>query len=91
MANIITSGTTAADSADFTLADGASTTIFLSKAAHGSVDIKAEAEVQIKDAGNFYHPVSRLNFRYPLYVLQGPGTFRVSRLANDVAFGVDRV
>lgn len=91
MAELIATGTTAADSADFELSDGESTTLFLKKATSGSVDVSAFAEVQIKDAGGAYHPVTGLSFHQPSIVLAAPGTYRVSRPASSTAFGVDRV
>jgi hypothetical protein len=87
MANIITSGTTEADSSEFTLASGESATIFLT----GSAPANAVARVKIKAADASFSTIGELTNQYPAKVLAGAGTYKVTRAANAVAFGVDKV
>lgn len=89
MAELIASGTTEADSADFTLTAGTSATLYLKDAAGSSVPPLSTAEVQIK-SGTEYFTVGTLNIRAPAQVLTAVGTFRVRRMASAAAFGVDK-
>ena len=88
MAELIASGTTQVDSADFTLAN-ASTTLYLKNASGGSVPPLSAATVQIK-SGGLYFNVGILTGLEPLRVLTATGTFRVRRHVSDSSFGVDR-
>jgi len=85
MALLITPGTTAATSADFTLASGESTTLYLS----GSYDHTCFATVLVRTSSGSY-PVAYLSGNDPLKVVVGAGTFAVERHAGAVSFGVDR-
>ena len=89
MAVIIALGTADAQSADFTLLDGASTTLALINDGSGPLD-GAAAIVQVK-SGALYFPVGSLTFANPAQLLAAPGTFRVIRRNAAVTFGVDRV
>jgi hypothetical protein len=89
MANIIPKSTDAAVSADFTLTDGQTTTLFLSGGTNNSVDPAALALIQIK-AGTEYFTVARLDVTNPGLVLQAPGTFRVQKRPSPVNIGVER-
>jgi hypothetical protein len=87
MAALLATGTTAAQSADFTLA-GESSTLFLVSTA--SVLPQSSCDIQIKGANLVYQTIGTLTTATPCLVLSAPGTYRVSRLAGpDV--GVDRV
>ena len=92
MANLIASGTSAADSSDFTVTAGTPTTIHLIDADGGNLPSDAQALLYMKSSGNQYRPVKNgeLNAMKPELVLDGPGTYRVSKFASSVAFGVDR-
>jgi hypothetical protein len=92
MAEIIASQTAAANSADFTLTDGSSCSLFL-KDADADTDLysNAVAYVQIKSSEAKYVTIGKLDFADPLSVLSAPGTFRVSKPASAYAFGVDKV
>ncbi len=90
MAELIASGTTESASADFTLAAGESATIFLKDAAGSAVSPLSFAEVQIKSADAQYFTVDTLSIARPALVLTAVGTFRVLRMANSAAFGVDK-
>jgi hypothetical protein len=79
-----------ATSADFTLTDGQSTTIFLKDAESSEVTPTAVALVQIK-SDTSYFTIGKLDVVTPGRVLQAPGTFRVLKFNSPVAFGVDRV
>lgn len=88
---LIASGTTATTSSDFTLAAGESTTLFLIDAAGTDVAFASQALIQIKETNSgAYFTIGRLDSNTPGQVLSAPGTFRVSRAASDVAFGVAR-
>lgn len=88
MAELIATGTTEADSSDFTLSSGASTTLYL-KDAGGLIPASCTAAIQIK-SGSLYFNVGELNGTEPVKVLSATGTFRVRKFANAATFGVDR-
>jgi hypothetical protein len=87
---LIPINTNTATSADFTLFDGQSTTIFLKDATSNEVTADALALVQIK-AGEAYFTIGKLDVASPGRVLQAPGTFRVLKFNSPVAFGVERI
>lgn len=89
MAELIASGTTEADSADFILTAGGSATLYLKDAAGSAVAPLSTAEVQIK-SGTEYFTIGTLNIQNPAQVLTAVGTFRVRRMASATAFGVDK-
>lgn len=91
MAELIASGTTEADSDDFTLSSGDQVTLFLKDAAGPTVGSDAIALVQIKSADAQYFIVGKIDFGTPAKVLAAPGTYRVKRLAASAAYGVDKV
>lgn len=87
MASLLATGTTAANSADFTLV-GETSSLFLVSTA--GLLPGSWADIQIKGANGLYYPVGALNLQTPFWVLSSPGTYRVARpLGVDV--GVDRV
>ena len=86
MASIIASGTTAADSDEFTLADGVTSNVFIS----GSPGVDASAAVYIKTAGATFTYLGQITHGEREVKVYGPGTFKVSRAATATAFGVDR-
>ncbi len=90
MAEIIATGTTQATSADFTLTDGQSTTIFFKDALGMEVTPEANALIRIKSSTNEYYTIGTVDCANPARVLQAPGTFRVFKYASTVAYGVDR-
>ena len=87
----VVSGTTEADSADFTLAAGDQATLFLKDAAGPSVAADAIARLQIKSAAGEYFNAGPLDSFNPAKILAASGTYRVKRLAASAAFGVDKV
>jgi hypothetical protein len=89
MAEIIAPTTSSGTSADFTLADGDSTTIFLKDADSNSVPADAVAVVQIK-SGTQYFSIGVVDVSAPAKVLQAPGTFRVFKHVSSTSVGVDR-
>lgn len=89
MAELIATGTTLTNSADFTLAAGASTTLYLKDATGATVPPECIALVQVKSGAEYFN-VGQLDGVNSMRVLTAIGTFRVSRLANTSAFGVDR-
>jgi hypothetical protein len=89
MAEYIASGTTAADGADITLADGAAATLNLF-AAGASIPYGCVAVVQVKSSNGQYYQLGELDSVNPCLQVFGPGTYRVSRRASGTAFGVDK-
>lgn len=87
MASLLATGTTAANSADFTLA-GETTSLFLVSTA--ALPSGITVELQVKGANGVYYPMGSLSSNAPFIVLSSPGTFRVSRPAGPDC-GVDRV
>lgn len=88
---IIASGTTQADSADFTVAAGTPVTISLFDA-DGVFGNDVAATVFKKSSGAVYKPVAgaSLTAMRQELVIDGPGEFRVTKYASVVAFGVDK-
>lgn len=89
MAELIAAGTTDANSADIVLADGASSTVFLKSGTGAVIVTGARAAIQIKSSGGHYFTVGTLDRDAPAKAILGPGTFRIVRVANADAFGVD--
>lgn len=88
---IIASGTTEANSADFTVAAGTPVTISLFDA-DGVFGNDVAATLFKKSSGGVYRPVDggNLSGQKPMLVIDGPGEFRVTKYASTVAFGVDK-
>jgi hypothetical protein len=89
MAALIPTGTAEAVSADFTLAEGQSTTLFLMNDDGSPVTPAARAFIQIQ-SGTQYFKVGQLTGMGSSAVLTAIGTFRVFKFASTVPFGVDR-
>jgi hypothetical protein len=90
MASLIASSTGQADSADFTVVAGTPNTLSLTAAISQALPQDAWAEIKIKSSGGAYQVVGRLTFREPAQVLDGPGTFLVTKGPSSTAFGVDK-
>lgn len=86
---ILASGVTAANSSDVTVASGASASVLLKDAAGPQVPNDVVLNVQYKSAGGEYFNLAILDYRTPMLVLAGPGTYRVARPACSTAIGVD--
>ena len=87
MAALLTVGTAAASSADFTLT-GETTALFV--VGTTTLDPGAVAFVEVKSAlGNYYQIGTLSALVNPFQVLSAPGTYRVSRPLG-VSCGVDR-
>jgi hypothetical protein len=88
---IVASGTTQANSSDFTLAAGTPATLSLFTAS-GVFANDMAATVFKKDSGGVYRALKGgdLTAMRPELVLDGPGEFRVTKYASVVACGVDR-
>lgn len=82
-------GSTAATSADITLADGESMTLFLTST-EPQVSYGDGVQVQIKGSNNSYYWAANIG-RGPI-VISAKGTYRVSRAASTTGYsvGVDR-
>jgi hypothetical protein len=91
MASLIASGTTQADSADFTVSAGAPSTISLHDA-DGVFANDVAAVIKVKSSSGVYRPVigGDLTAQRPDIVIDGPGVYRVTKYASAVAFGVDQ-
>lgn len=91
MAELIASGTTAANSADFTVLSGSPVNISLHDA-DGVFSNDVAATVFIKSSAGVYRAVSggNLSAQRAELVIDGPGTYRVTKYASVVAFGVDK-
>lgn len=90
MAELIANGTTETTSADFTMANGDSATIYLKNAAGPLLSSDARAVIQIKSADGNYFTIGEINRANPAKVLSAPGTFRVVKIASANAYGVDK-
>jgi hypothetical protein len=90
MAELLASGTTAAQSGTFTLAAGESATLFLKAAVNNSIGADVRVGVEVQDAGGVWQPIGQLNVSVPAQVLTAVGTFRVNRQVCAAAIGVDK-
>lgn len=91
MAALIAVGTTQVDSADFTLAAGTTTTLFLVDAvAQALLPNNLDAVIQIKSAGAIYKTIGSLTSASPVLVLAAAGTFRVRKHGSVAPFGIDQ-
>lgn len=90
MINLIPVNTTEASSADFTVTKDTPVTLFLIDANGFAIHARAKALLQIKASNGTYTTVGQLTATSPVLVVSAPGTWRVTRLANEVGFGVDR-
>jgi hypothetical protein len=88
MASINASSTSANTSSDFAVLAGTPATVFLTSAS-GALAPNSRADIQIKTSGAVYVTVGQISDANPAAVISGPGTYRVSKQAGDVAFGVD--
>lgn len=91
MANIVADGTTELASNSFVLAQGETTTLFLTTAAGGDPPGGSTATVQIQAAGAQWMNVGSLGATTGTRLLTGPGTYRVVRRAGGTAYGIDRI
>jgi hypothetical protein len=91
MAELIASGTTPANSADFTVLAGVPVTISLQDA-DGVFSNDMAATIFIKSSAAVYRAVKggNLTGQTAELVIDGPGTYRVTKYASVVAFGVDK-
>lgn len=91
MAEILAPTTAAANSLDQVIAAGTSLTMLL-KPATGAAplsQLSASVTISSKTSGGDYLPVASLTPGNPSVVLTAVGTFRVSKAASTVAYGVD--
>ena len=86
MAEILTIGTSAATSADFTLTGQVSS---IQLTGTSGVLPSSVVDIQVKSTGGQYTLIGQCTTREPLQVLIAPGTFRVSRPAGGPACGID--
>lgn len=93
MAELLSAGTDAAASSDFTLAAGASAALWL-KAPGGYLYAGTSVLVERKDASGAYTAIGEMNERNPCGSVSNPGgsteTFRVRRQSAPDPVGVDR-
>jgi hypothetical protein len=87
---LLATGTAAADSADVVVTAGTPVTIYLKKGSDGAVSASARATVKIKSSGGTYHEIGALTGQYQALVIDGPGTYRISRETASEAFGVEK-
>lgn len=91
MSELVASGTTTANSNDFTIDAGASASLFLKSATSQVLPYDARATIQVKSADATYYDIGALTESDPMKVLQAAGTFRVVRIGASAAYGVDKV
>lgn len=89
MAELIPVGEGADDSADFTLNDGETATLFLKHATGTDIKFGAVAQIQVKADGQYF-TIGSLSSSQPMQVLAAKGTFRVSRPEKSASCGVER-
>jgi hypothetical protein len=90
MANLIPSSTSQADSAPIVVAAGTPTTLALFSAVSQGLPNDAWAEIKKQSSATTTEVVGRLTYQQKALVLDGPGTFLVTKGPSSVAFGVDQ-
>lgn len=90
MAELIAYGTTSS-SQEITVVAGTPATVFL-KTASGAIPFDAEALIEAKsaDATPAYTLVGSLTARCPMQIIDGAGTWRITRRPAGTAYGVDK-
>ena len=78
-ANILTTGSTAADSSDFPVAVGTPVTVGIK----GAVDAKARVRIRLKDDIGGYTDVGELTPSRPVVAIIAPGTYLFTREAGS--------
>ena len=87
---LIATGTGSATSADITVADGSSATVFLKDANGGGIGYCAIVYIEIKDSAGNYTTIGQLTNDDPGTVIAAPGTYRLRRKANGVSVGAEQ-
>lgn len=77
-AELIATGSTAANSSDVTVADGSSLIVGI-KGATGDL---ARVIILLKDDAGAYNRIGELNAGQSVLVLSGPGVYRLTRVAG---------
>lgn len=80
--NVLTTGTTAADSSDVTVVAGVPLTVCLKDVAGPAVGAGAFVNIFLKDDAGQYFKVGELTKAEPSKCIVAPGTYRFSRLAG---------
>ena len=88
--NILTAGTTAAQSSDFDLAAGEEAHIHLFSPGFAPAVPHVTVDVLIKDSGGGYTVIEKLTQDKVGCVITGAGTYAVSRPVTMRSVGVDR-
>jgi len=88
MAELLAIGNTTAASADIVVTDPV--TVFLKGDAPPLVPDGACIAIQAKTAAGTYFTVASMDYKTPGQVIQGPGTYRVQRVAPSVRVGVEQ-
>lgn len=90
MPQLLAPGTTARDSADFTVATSANLSMWIIGSTNEApIDPATVVKLKIKDTvSGFYRVAGELTPQVPAQVLTGPGTFKVSINATTLAMGV---
>lgn len=86
LATTVAGGTS---SADITAAAGTPVTLFLKSAASESLPADAKGVIEIKSSGGQYYYVGELNASSSAKVIDGAGTYRVTKTTGS-AYGVDQ-
>lgn len=90
MAELLAVSSTAANSTDFILTEGGQATLLLKDGTTNAVLQKgATANIMVKTSGGVYMQLGQLNSDTPMQVINGAGTYRVTKPAG-LALGVDK-
>lgn len=88
MAELLPVGDTTDESADFIVTDPV--TLFLTSDAPTVVPNGSFVAIQAKTTAGAYFTVASLDYTHAGQVVQGPGTYRVQRIATGVRVGVEQ-
>jgi hypothetical protein len=90
MAEFMSVSAAAANSADFTLAEGGQATLLLKDGTSNAVLQKgASANIQVKTSGGTYMQLGQLTSENPMLTVNGAGVYRVTKPAG-FTLGVDK-
>ena len=75
---ILSTGSTAANSSDVVIAEGGALTVCLKGAAAGSAVV-----ISLKDDGSSYNVIGVINSQNPSVLISAAGTYRFTRIAGS--------
>lgn len=90
MAELIATGTTLVTSSEFTLTSTDVVTISLKSATDPVLPSSAQAVINLKTSSGTFIPLGSVTSSTPAILLNGPGTYTITRPVQSLGVGVDK-